>query len=206
MRPVVLPVGALVVEIGAQEIVDALLAVPHLRVGRAGSSSTTGNACAAAAAPRAPRGSSAGRHGRRLAVRVGERQFGRPGERRAHQRQRAEHVGPDQRAPRRHRGAEIVPDHRGRVAIAERRDQAQHVAHAVQQPERPQIVVVIGAPPGRAAIAAQIRRDGVKPGLGERRHHLAPGIGDFRKPVQQHDERPARPAQIRLRGYARRGR
>ena len=35
--------------------------------------------------------------------------------------------------------------------------------------------------------------DRVKPGIGERRHHLAPGIGDFRKPVQQHDERPAGP-------------
>ena len=36
MRAVVLPVGALVVEIGAQEVVDALLAMPHLRVGRPG--------------------------------------------------------------------------------------------------------------------------------------------------------------------------
>ena len=36
MRPVLLPVGALVMEIGAQEIVDALPAMPHLRVGRPG--------------------------------------------------------------------------------------------------------------------------------------------------------------------------
>ena len=36
VRAVVLPVGALVMKIGAQESVDALGAMPHLRVGRTG--------------------------------------------------------------------------------------------------------------------------------------------------------------------------
>ena len=85
-----------------------------------------------------------------------------------------------------------MPDHRRRLAIAERRDQPHHIAHAIQQPERPEVVVVIGAPAGGAAIAAQIGRDDAIAGLRQRRHHLAPGIGDLRKAMQQHDQRPTR--------------
>ena len=99
-----------------------------------------------------------------------------------------------------------MSDDRRGFAITERGDEPQHIAHAVQQPERPEIIVVIGAPSGRPAIAAQIRRNGVKPGFGEGRHDLAPGIGDLRKSVQQDNERPAWLIEPGFEDDARRGR
>ena len=130
-----------------------------------------------------------------LRRRVGgvERQCRRTGERRAHQRHRAEHVGPHQRAPRRDRSAEIVADHRRDRAMAECRDQPQRIPDCVQNAERAQIAIVIGVPARGAAIAALIGCDDVKAGSRERRHDLAPGIGDFRKTVQhQHAGLPPR--------------
>ena len=84
-----------------------------------------------------------------------------------------------------------MPDHRRRLAVAERGDEAERVAHRVERVERAEVVVVIGAPAGGAAIAAQIGGDDVKAGSGERPHHLAPGIGELREPVQQQDAGPA---------------
>ena len=94
------------------------------------SNSTIGNACAAAAAPRArdardPRASAS------VARRRYRRQARRSCERRAHQHDRAKHIGPEQRAPGRDRGAEIMPDHGGDRAIAECRYQAERVAHQI---------------------------------------------------------------------------
>ena len=104
---------------------------------------------------------------------------------RAHQRQPAEHVGPHEYAPGRDPGAKIVPDHRRRLTVAERRDEPERVAHRVQMAERAQIVVVIGTPPGGATVPAQIGSDDVIPGGGQRPHDLAPGIGELGKTVQQ---------------------
>jgi hypothetical protein len=84
-----------------------------------------------------------------------------------------------------------MADNGCRLPIAERGDEAERVAHRIQQAERRQVVVVIGAPSSGAAVAAQIRRNRVKPGGGERRHDLAPGIGDLRKAVQQQQQRPS---------------
>ena len=117
------PVGALVVVVGAQEGVHALRAVPHVGVGRRGSSSTTGNACAAGRSA----ASAAWMSARRGAPRRGgvERQRRRTGERRAHQHDRAEHVRPHQRAPGRDRASRnrARPPPRP-IAMAERRTPA----------------------------------------------------------------------------------
>ena len=156
-----------------------------------GSSTTIGNACAAAAARRAPRGSSGWRAAPAALPSVAKGRSGGPAngalinasERNTSGRTSAHQAATD--------GAEIVADHRRDLAVAERRDQAQRVAHRVEHAERGEIVVVIGAPAGGAAVAALIGRDDVKPGLGQRHHDLAPGIGDLGKAVQQQQARPA---------------
>jgi hypothetical protein len=124
-------------------------------------------------------------------VRCVERQRRRPCERRAHQRHRPEHVGPHQRAPCRDRAAEIMPDYGISASVAERRQQAERVARQIEQPERTEVTVIAGVPAGGAAIAALVRRDHVIAGRRQRRHHLAPAIGQFRKTVQQQHARPA---------------
>ena len=85
-----------------------------------------------------------------------------------------------------------MADHRRDLAVPEHRDEAQRVAYRVEQAERPQVDVEIGAPAGGAAVAALVRRDDVVAGIGQRRHHFAPGIGDFREAVQQQHQRPPR--------------
>ena len=85
-----------------------------------------------------------------------------------------------------------MPDDRRDRAVAERRDQTQCVAHRVQQPKRPEIVVVIRAPAGGAAVPTLVGGDDVEPRRGQRRHDLSPGIGQLGKAVQQQDARPAR--------------
>ena len=118
MRSVLFPIGALMVEIGAQEIVDALPAMPHLRVRRPGRIVPL----VMLARPRQRRERLMDRRadGTSRRVAVGTKgQIRRSGERRAHQRERAEHIGPDQRAPRRDRGAEIVSYDRRGIAVAE---------------------------------------------------------------------------------------
>ena len=119
------------------------------------------------------------------------RQLRRAGERRAHQRDRSKHVGPHQRAPGGDRTAEIMSDHGIDAAIAECRHQAERVAHQIEQPERSEIAVVVGVPAGGAAVAALVRRDHVIAGFRQRRHHLAPAIGEFGKAVQQQHAGPA---------------
>ena len=99
-------------------------------------------------------------------------------------------VAPDQRGYGRTTGWDA--DYDGDLAIAERRHQSQRIAHRVQDAKRPQIGVVIGAPAGGAAIAALVGSNDVVTGLGQARHHLAPGIGQLGKAVQQQDQLPAR--------------
>ncbi len=109
VRPVAGPVGALVMEIAAQEGVDALRAMPHLGIGRPGRIIPL-VMLARPVEPGQRRVDVVARRGiRRRRVGGVEGQRRRPGEGRAHQRQRAEHVGPHQRAPggdrrRRNRG------------------------------------------------------------------------------------------------------
>ena len=178
------PVGALVVVVGAQERVHALAAMPHVVVGRARRvvplivlARSRQHAIAAWMSPR---------DGGGISVR-------RSLERRAHQCDRAEHVGTHQRAPRGNRRAEIVPHHGGDRAAPECVHQPKLIAHRIQQTERAQIRlgVVIGMPAGGAAIAAQVRCDDMEPGIGQRRHDPAPGIRQFGKPVQQQHTGPS---------------
>ena len=133
----------------------------------------------------------------RVAIRV-KRHLGRPGKRRAHECERAEHIGTYQGAPRGDEGPIIVSDHRGGAAIAEREREPEHIAHRVQKAEGPQVRVVICAPAGRAAVAAQVRRDHMKAGSRDRRHHLAPRIGHLRKPVQHQNQRAVRTIETSL--------
>ena len=131
-----------------------------------------------------------GRGPLRRVVRRIERQCRRAGERRAHQCQGAEHIGPHERAPSRDRGSEIVPGDQRDVAIAERRDETQGIPDRVQNPKGSEIAVVVRIPPGGAPIASQIGRHDMEPRRGERQHDLSPGIGELRKAVQQQDQRP----------------
>ena len=178
-------------EVGAQEVVHALLAMPHLRIGR------PGRVPPLVVLARSWQGGQrlvdgrARRDLRRVALGI-ERQSRRPVEGRAHQGDGPEHVGAYQGAPRRDRGAEIVSDDRGDRGVAQCRDQTDRVAHRVQQPKRPEVVVVARAPTGGAPVAALIGGDDVEPRLGERRHDLSPGIGQLRKAVQQEDTRSSR--------------
>jgi hypothetical protein len=185
------PVRALVVKISAQEGMDPLRAVPHLGIGGARRIIPL----VVLARP--------GQHRQRLVdTRIGwrlwrmlvgiEGQLGRPGEGRAHQRDRAEHIGPHHGAPRRNRGAEIMPHHRGDRAITQGSDQPQRVSDGVEQAKGGEVSIVVGIPPSGAAIAALVGRDNMEPRRGERQHHLAPRIGDLREAVQQQNERPVR--------------
>ena len=133
------------------------------------------------------------RRGRRIgaALRGAERQHRRAGKRRAHQRHRAEHIRPHQRAIGRDRRAEIVPDHGRDRAMAEREGERQRIFHDVENAERREVAVVGSVPAGGAAIAALVRCNDVKSGCRQRQHHLAPAIGELRKAVQQQDARPA---------------
>ncbi len=84
-----------------------------------------------------------------------------------------------------------MSDHRIDRAIAESRHQAERVAHQVEQPERSEVAIIICIPAGGAAIAALVRRDHVIAGIRQRRHRLAPAVGEFGKAVQQYHARPA---------------
>ena len=126
----------------------------------------------------------------RLLGRV-ERQRRRPAEGRAHEDHRAEDVRPQERAPGGDRRAEIMSDHRRDRAMAERRDEAERVPRDIQEPERGEVAVIIAVPPRGAAIASLIGRDDVIARRRERPHHLAPGIGELGKAVQQEQQGPA---------------
>ncbi len=130
-----------------------------------------------------------GRRGQSIAQRV-ERQRRRPAERRAHQRHRAEHVGPDQRTVGGNHRAEIVADHGCNRCDAERGEQPQDVAHQIERAERPQVGVIAIVRSGGAPIAALVRRDHMEAGRRQHRHYPPPAEGEFREAVQQHDHRP----------------
>ena len=114
-----------------------------------------------------------------------ERRRGGAAERGAHQCDGAEDVGPNQRGPGRDRRAEIMSDHRGHRAVAERIDQSDRITRQVGRTPRREIRIVIGDPARGAAISAQIGSDDIVAGIGKRRHDVAPGVGDFGEAVQQ---------------------
>ncbi len=181
-RPVLRAVRALVVEVGAQEGVDALRAMPHVGVG--GARRVVPLVMLARALER-----------REVVVDGvdgcgGERR--RAGERRAQQRDGREHVRPHESAGGRDRRAEVVADHRRDLAAAERGEQPEHVPHEVEQAERLEVAVVVGVPAGRAAVAALVGRHHVVARGRERRHDLAPAPGELGEAVQQQHTRPAR--------------
>ena len=126
----------------------------------------------------------------RRAVRGIERQPRRAGERRAHHHHALEHVGPRQRTPRGHRRSEVVADHAGQRAVAQRRGQRQQVADAIEGRERRQVVVELHLGAAAAPVAALVGRHHVEAGLGQRQHHLAPAVGQLREAVDQQQPRP----------------
>src|SRR6185437_16819083 len=93
------------------------------------------------------------------------------------------------RAPGGDGRAEIMAYHGGGLAVAERRDEGERVAHQIEQAEGAEIAVIGAVPAGGAAIAALVRGDDAIAGGGERRHRLAPAIGELGEAVQEEDER-----------------
>jgi hypothetical protein len=121
-----------------------------------------------------------------------ERQTRRPGEGRAHHHDGAEDVGPRERAPRRDRRPEVVPDDAGHLAVAQHADERQHVAHAVQRRERREVVVEADVGAAAPAVAALVGSDDMEARIRERQHDLAPAVGELGKSVHEQDGRAAR--------------
>ena len=84
-----------------------------------------------------------------------------------------------------------MADHAGHAAIPQRRDQSQRITDQVEHAKRGKVGVVAIVPAGGPPVPALVGRDHVIPGFSEREHHLAPAVGEFRKPVQQQEARPA---------------
>ena len=114
-----------------------------------------------------------------------ERQRGRPTERRAHQHDRSENIGPHDSAPRGDRRSEVVADDGGDRAIAERRDERDHVGHLVQRSPRTQVVVELHVRAARAPVPSQVRRDDVISGCRNRQHHLPPAVRELGETMNQ---------------------
>src|SRR6516164_8031354 len=128
---VVGPICALVVKIAAQKGVDTLRAVMHVGIGRPGRVIPL----IVLARPIQLR---------QLLMDIGswgilllrtvcgvERQWRWPGERRAHQRNGMEHIGSDERAPRRNRRSEIVPRDQRDVVIPKSRNETKGIPNRV---------------------------------------------------------------------------
>ena len=77
-------------------------------------------------------------------------------------------------------------------AVAKRVDEPDGVSRHVENAKRIGIGVVGIVPAGGAAVAALIGGDHVIAGGRQRRHHLAPAIGELREAMQEQDRRPAR--------------
>ncbi len=85
-----------------------------------------------------------------------------------------------------------MPDHHRYRAVAKRVDQPDGVARHVENAKRVRIGVVGIVPANGTAISALIGGDHVIPGGRQRRHHLAPAIGELRETMQEQDRRSAR--------------
>ena len=194
MRLVPFPIGTLVVVVGAEECVEALRSMQHVVVGAA---------CALIVLVVLPRRVElrelrvefvVGRRRARRGGAVGrvERQRRRALERRTHDRQRTEDVGPDQRRPGGDWRTRVVSHHHRHGAVPEGVDEPDGVSHHVEHAEGIGIGV-IGAVPARGApVAALIRGDDVIPRGCQRHHHFAPAVGELGEAVQEQHGWPAR--------------
>ena len=184
-RLVALPVGALVVVVGAQECMQALRGLPHVLV--RGPRRVVPLVMLARPGQGGQRGVDVAGFRRCRGVRRAERHRRRAAVRRAHQDHALEDVGTHQRGKRCHRGTEVVAHHRLGGVVAHREQDAERVAHQVEEAEGHEIAVVVGAPARGPAVAALVGRDRVVAGGGQRRQHLAPAVGQLGKAVQQQD-------------------
>lgn len=125
-----------------------------------------------------------GRRRQRVPQRV-ERHAGRPGEWRAHQRDGAKNVRPDQRRPGGDGGAEIMPDDGGNRLVTEGMDQANGISGQVDRAPRRQVLVIGHRPAGSPAVATKVGGNDIIPGIGQSRHDTAPGIGNLGEAMQQ---------------------
>lgn len=91
-----------------------------------------------------------------------------------------------------------MADHRRNPGVTDGVEQPQHVAHQVQHAKATEVAVIIRVPAGGAAIAALVGCDDVVARLGQRRHHLAPAIGQLRKAMQQQKAGPPRCLEARF--------
>src|SRR5438270_13322717 len=82
--------------------------------------------------------------------------------------------------------------------MAERKHECQRVLYDVENAEEVEIAIIGAVPPGRAPIAALVRRNHVEASGCERQHHLAPAVGKLGKAVQQQDAWPSRLLVARL--------
>ena len=84
-----------------------------------------------------------------------------------------------------------MPDHRRHVAVTKRGHHAQRIPHQIGQAKRRQRRIIIRIASRGAAITALIRRHYVIAHRRQRQHHMPPGIGEFRKAMQQQKAWPA---------------
>jgi hypothetical protein len=108
-----------------------------------------------------------------------------------HRRQAEKHVRTNDGGIRGHELTLIVFDDELRLSVAERIDERDLIAHHVERLERRGIRAPGSVPANRAPIPSAVRRDDVVPGVGERRHHFAPAVGQVRKAMKQQCQRPS---------------
>src|SRR5688572_16534569 len=84
-----------------------------------------------------------------------------------------------------------MANHVGRLD-AELTQQGKCIGDDVKDAKGAKVAVVTAVPPGGAAVAALVGREHVEARRRERRHHLAPAVGELGEAVQQQDARPAR--------------
>ena len=108
------------------------------------------------------------------------------------------YVRPDQGAASGDGRAEVMSDHGGDGAIAQREDEPERVPNQVKERKGVQAVVVAGAPPGGSAVAPLVGSDHVETRRRKRQHDLAPAIGQFRESVKEQDAGPVSALEARL--------
>ena len=82
-----------------------------------------------------------------------------------------------------------MPDHGRNGAVAEGPNQSQRVADQVEHAERAEVAVVAAVPARGAPVTSLVRGDHVKPGCGQRQHHLPPTVRKLGEAVQEQRRR-----------------
>ena len=85
-----------------------------------------------------------------------------------------------------------MPDHGCDFAVAKGGHHTQRITHQIGQAKRRQRRIIIRVAPRGPAITALIRRHHVIAERRQRQYHMPPGIGEFRKAMQQQKTRPTR--------------